>query len=191
MKHGRLVVVMVAVGVALFGMVCVAQELEPPLKWEGEGEATFISPDGTTDIEFEMKIDVDADGYVSGEASTDEGDVEIERLYYSESVEFERPELEARKIVLVLRMETSDTPSVLILVGQVVNDKLCYGEIRARSLDAEGVKNSLSIGNKMAELIDYGSLPYSLRKVFNASVPLGCFQMTGGFVEEEKETEEK
>jgi hypothetical protein len=173
---------MAVAGLTLFGMVALAAEPEPPLTWKGKGEATFVSEGGTRDLKFDLTLNVDKDGNVSGETSTEDGSAKIERLYYSESVKAEMPRLESRKMILVLSLKT-DTPTLIIMNGQALSNTFCYGELRAGRMSAEGLKESLAIGNKEATLMEGGTLPSGVQKALQKCSPIGCYQITGKYVD--------
>jgi len=184
MKRNRWMAAMTVLGVILLGTIGMAQDPEPPLTWKGKGQATLISEEGTRDIEFDLRIHVGEDGIVSGEVSTEDGNAQLERLYYGEKVKFDFPGLESRRLVLVLSLRDSDNPSVIIMNGQALADRFGYGELRARRLSAEGLKEALDLGNKEPTLLEEGALPEGVRKALEESAPMGCFKMTGGFVDE-------
>ncbi len=186
MKHIVRAVGLAVVGVMLLGTAGAAQDPEPPLKWKGSGVSSFISKDGTNDISFDIEINIDADGMVSGKAWTEDGNAPIKQLYYGEKVEFEFPELGARKIILVLIIEEdSDEPSVVIMNGRVLVDRFCYGEVLIRRLSTEDLEEALDIGNNLATPIDENALPEGLKKALSLCIPLGCFKMSGTVVPQE------
>jgi hypothetical protein len=167
-----------AVGILLLTGVTYAQEPDVPMTWKGEGEATFISSDGEREIEFDLEFHVDSEGYVTGETSTDEGGTDLERLYYGDPVDAEYPALDSRKLILVLSIE-SDTPILIIMNGQVLNDKYFYGELRLARQNADGMEDALDIGNKMATSIYADSLPSGLKMALKNSAPMGYFEVIG------------
>jgi len=175
---------MVAMGVILFGGTSFAQEPEVPLTWKGEGEATFISGDGEREIEFDLDFHVDSEGYVKGKTTTDEGGTDLERMYYGDPEEAEYPALDSRKLILVLSID-ADTPILVIMNGQVLDDKYFYGELRLARQNAEGMEEALDLGNKMATSIYPDSLPSGLKKALKNSAPMGYFEVKGKKVTEE------
>ena len=151
-----------------------------PLTWKGKGVSSFISRDGTEEIQFNIRIHIDVDGIVEGEAYTDDGSASIAQLYYGEKVSFELPEFDARKLILVLVInEDSDNPSLIIMNGRMLVDRFCYGEIFVKRYE-EG--EGLDIDNNFATPIDEEYLPSEIRRALKDSLPIGCFQMTGDFV---------
>ncbi len=170
---------MLAVGVILLAGASFAQEPEVPLTWEGEGEVDFISSDGGGEIDFDLEFHVDEEGLVEGSTSTDSGSSELERLYYGDPVDADYPALDSRKLILVLSIDSADTPLLVIMDGRLLGDKYFYGEVRLAEKNKEGMKDALDLGNKMATPIYEGSLPSGLKKAMKNSVPMGHFEVEG------------
>ena len=186
MKTHTIGAVALAVGILLVGGVSFGQEAEVPLTWEGDGEATIIGRDGQEEIKFDLKFHIDEDGVVSGSTSTGDGAAEIERFYYGDPVKSESPALDSRKLILALSIESSDTPILVIMNGQVLGEKYFYGEIRLTRLNAEGMKEGLNIGNKTATSLSAEGFPSGVKKALEKSVPMGYFEVQGKRAAESK-----
>ena len=183
MKQYARAIGMAVAGIMLLGMVCMAQAPEPPFTWKGEGLASFIGEEGTTDLEFNVKINIDVDGAVTGETSTDEGSSPIKQLYYGEQVGFDFPPIEARRLTLVIMIgDDSDQPGLVIMSGHILVDKFWFGELFFKPFEAGGsIEKGLDIGNNIATAIDQEYLPQGLNNALNKCIPIGCFKVTGGF----------
>lgn len=180
----------IAVAVAVLfaaGLTCLAQDPEPPLTWKGEGVASMISSEeGVRDLNFNVRLHIDAAGMVKGEVYTDEGSASIERFYYGERVTFGSSELVAQRIVIVIMIgKTSDDPTLVIMDGRSLADQFCYGELLVKRYEKDGdIEKGLDIGNKTAEEVYESYMPTGLKNALKKSTPWGCFQMSGKFVTE-------
>ncbi|MCA9446600.1 MAG: hypothetical protein KC931_05760, partial [Candidatus Omnitrophica bacterium] len=134
----------------LFAGACFAQEPEVPLTWKGAGEANFISSNGEQEIEFDLEFHVDEDGMVTGKTTNDEGSTELEKFYYGNEVDGEYPVMDSRRLIIVLRLKSSDMPLLVIMNGTVLGDKYFYGELRLASPNEDGMEEALDLGDKMA-----------------------------------------
>ena len=54
------------------GTPCMARDVEPPFTWEGKGVVSFISEEGTEEIDFQFELSVDEQGMIEGHTSNKE-----------------------------------------------------------------------------------------------------------------------
>lgn len=170
-----------AVAVMLTGAASVAQEPEVPLTWKGSGEANFYTVEGESEIDFDLEFHVDEDGMVTGKTSNEEGSTVLEKFYYGEEVSAKSPALKSRRLVLVLKLQGSE-PWLVILNGTVLGGKYYHGEVRLTTPDAEGIKEALNLGDKMAVEMAANSFPSGLKKAIDKSTPMGFFEVEGKLV---------
>lgn len=167
---------------ALAGASSMAQEPEVPLTWKGSGEANFYTMEGESEIDFDLEFHVDEEGMVTGKTSNEDGSTVLEKFYYGEEVSAKSPALKSRRLVLVLKLQSSDEPWLIILNGTVLGGKYFHGELRITSQDAEGMKDALNLGDKMAVEMASNSLPSGLKKAIDKSAPMGFFEVEGKIV---------
>lgn len=159
-------------------MIGIAQDVDVPLTWSGKGKAKLLMDGEMKEASFQAKIDVDADGYVSGKLSNGDDGLKVVRLYY----EYNKDGM--RKLILILRDESYDDPKLIILEGRVMKDTFFYGEIFFKPFDKEGkIEKGLDLENNIAVEIYEKYLPKSLEEAMNACKPIGCFVIEGGYEE--------
>ena len=184
MKHFTRAAGMAVVGIMLLPAVCMAQE--PPFTWEGKGVSTFVGEYGMEELEFAIKIHINEAGEVKGEASSDEGGADIERLYYSAEKDYEWGDFSTRRVIVVMILDkASDSPTLIVMDGRTLSDKFYYGETLIRKYEAGGeLAKALEIGDKTAAEIYEDYIPSGIKTARKECVPIGCFKMTGKFVNE-------
>ncbi len=179
MKSNVSFCIWVVFGVFFCSMAGMAQEVEPPLTWEGKGGAIVMPRNEIVKEEFQLKIHIDTDGWVTGKAYSEEGEAKIEKLYYSEKTN------NLRKLILVLTLIEDDEQMFFLFDGRMIRDQLLYGEIFAKPFEKEGeVEKALNIGDKTATQIWEEYIPESLKNAKAACRPVGTFAVTGDYTKE-------
>jgi len=159
------------------GLTVSAQDVELPLAWQGKGNAVLLSEDGIVEFEIQGAIKVDADGWVSGEFSADEGKAVIKRFYYETAVDG------ARNLVIVLLEQNKENPLLLVLKSRILKDRLLYGEVYVKPYEKEGdIEKGLNLGDNAAQEIYSDYVPPSLTKALKVCKPIGGFALKGSFV---------
>ena len=60
---------------------CLAQNVEPPFSWKGEGIGGIISEEGLNEVEFNFEISVDINGAISGGTSNEDGTTSLKHVF--------------------------------------------------------------------------------------------------------------
>ena len=167
--------VLVFVAAVMAGTPCMAQDVEPPFTWEGEGAASLISEGGIEEINFEFELSVDEQGMVLGKTTNEDGTLEIEHVFYGETKEYELPGFYTRNIVIVFMLdESGSNPMLSILNGRVLVDKFLYGEVLlTRYEPGSETAKVLGVGDPEATLIYGDELPNMLKSVLKRCLPIG------------------
>ena len=190
MKHSTKTLVLAFVAFVITAMPCMAQEVEPPFTWAGEGSASFISQDGIQEIDFDFELSIDEQGRFKGQTSSDEGSSQIKHVFYSEKKEHGFPGFFSRKIVIVFMLnEYGDNPLLCVLNGRILVDKFLYGEELLTMYEEDSdIARALGVGNNEATLIeaDEDELPSNLKSAMNKCLPFGVVKIEGDFKEQEK-----
>ena len=186
MKHATQTLVVAFVAAVLMGMPCLAQDVEPPFTWEGEGQAWFINEYGTGEIDFQFELSIDAQGRVEGQTSSEDGTSKIEHVFYTEKKQYELPGFFARNIVIVLMFdEYGSNPMLGILNGRLLGDTFLYGEVMLARYEAgSDTAKALGVGDPEATLMDNDELPYGLRAAFRNCLPIGMVKIEGDYRKE-------
>ncbi len=187
MRHSTRTLVAMFVVAVMMGAPCLAQDVEPPFTWAGEGQASFISQGGIEDIEFEIEMSVDAQGKVQGQTSNEDGVSRIQHLFSSAKREFDFGGIYSRDVVIVLLFnEYSDSPMLSILNGRLLLDKFFYGEVMlGRYEEGSDLAKALGVGDPYATWTEEGALPYELRSALRECLPIGVVQIQGDYKEQE------
>ena len=136
MRHSTQTLVVAFVATVMMGLPCLAQDVELPLAWEGEGEGVFIGQYGTEEMEFEFEMSVDEQGIVDGQTSSDDWTSKIKHLFYSEKKEYDFPGFFSRNLVIVFMInEDGGSPMLTVLNGRLLGDNFLYGEVVLRWRD--------------------------------------------------------
>ena len=183
MRHLTETLVVVFVAAVMMGVPCMAQDVEPPFTWEGEGVASVISEGGIEEIEFEFELSVDEQGMIGGKTSNEDGSSKIQHLFYTEKKYYDVPGLFTRNIVIVLMFnEYGGTPMVGVLNGRILGDRFLYGELMVTSYEqGSDTARALGIGDSEATLMEDGDLPYRLKSALEKCVPIGVVKIEGDY----------
>ncbi|MHC4204986.1 MAG: 3-keto-disaccharide hydrolase [Planctomycetota bacterium] len=183
MKHLTKKLVLAFVAAVIMSMPCMAQDVEPPFTWEGQGSGTFISEYGTEEADLQFELSIDEQGMFEGQTSTDDGAAKIQHVFYTEKKEYEFPGFFSRKLVVVMLInEYGGNPMLSVLNGRVLLDKFLYGEVLlTRYEEGSDVAKALGVGNPVATLMEDGELPYSLKSALKQCLPFGTVKIEGDF----------
>ena len=183
MTHSTKQLVLVFIAVVMMGMPSIAQDVEPPFTWEGEGSGSFISQYGTEEADLQFVLSIDEQGMFEGQTSTDDGSAKIQHVFYTEKKEYEFPGFFSRKLVVVMIInEYGDSPMLSILNGRVLVDKFLYGEVMlTRYEEGSDTAKALGVGNPVVTLMEDDELPYSLKSALKKCLPFGVAQIKGDF----------
>ncbi|MHC4166697.1 MAG: hypothetical protein ACYSWQ_07055 [Planctomycetota bacterium] len=164
MKHSRKKFVLAFVATVMMGMPCVAQDVQPPFTWEGEGSGSLLSEGGIEDISFRFELSIDEQGMFKGQASNEEGISRIMHVFCTEPKQYDFPSFFSRKLVVVFLInEYGDNPMLSILNGHVAVDKFIFGEVMLTGYEqGSDTAKALGVGNPEVTLMEDDELPYSL-----------------------------
>ena len=187
MRHATQTLVVALVVAVMTGMPCLAQDVEPPFVWKGEGDAAFISQYGTEQIDFEFEVSVDQQGMFEGQTSNEDGVSKIKHLFYSEKKQYDYPGFFTRNIVIVLLLnEYGNDPMLSILNGRLLMDKFFYGEVMLARYEAGGdIAKALGVGDPVATLVEADELPYEVKSALRKCLPFGTAKIEGDYQEAE------
>jgi len=179
--------VLVFVAAVMTGMPCMAQDVEPPFTWEGEGAASLISEGGIEEINFEFELSVDEQGIVLGKTTNKGGTLKIEHVFYAETKEYELPGFYTRNIVIVFMLnESGSNPMLSVLNGRVLVDKFLYGEVLlTRYEPGSDMAGTLGVGDPEATLIYGDELPNMLKSALKKCLPIGVAKIRGDYRKEQ------
>jgi hypothetical protein len=183
MRHVTKERVLVCAIVAMMGLPCLAQDVEPPFTWEGKGTASLIEEGGINDIDFKFELSVDEMGMFKGQTSSDDGTARIVHVFSSEKKEYSLGGLFSRNIVIVqIFNEYGDNPMLSILNARVLNDRFIYGELLLTSYESGSSKaRTLGVGNSEVTLMEGDELPWNLKSTLGDCIPVGVVKIEGNY----------
>jgi hypothetical protein len=160
-----------------------AQDVEPPFTWEGQGSGTFIGEYGTEDTDLKFELSVDEQGMFKGQASSDDGISKIQHVFYAEKKEYDFPGFFSRNLVIVMMInEYGDNPMLSVLNGRILIDKFLYGEVMlTRYEQGSDMVRALGVGNPEATLMEDDELPDSLKSALKKCFPFGVVKIEGDY----------
>ncbi|MGC9328038.1 MAG: hypothetical protein ACP5I1_10425, partial [Candidatus Hinthialibacter sp.] len=127
-------------------------------------------------VDLELTIKVDTDGWVTGKAATDDAEFAIKRFYYEAEMDG------SRKVVVAFLDDSTRNPSLFILAGRVLHGKLFYAEIFHKEYNKEGeVEKALYLGDNTAQELYPDYYPQSLKKALSACKPIGGMGLVGDY----------
>jgi len=187
MTHSTKKLVLAFIGAAMIAMPCMAQDVEPPFTWEGEGTGSFISEGGIEELDFQFELSVDEKGMVKGQTSSENGIARIKHVFYTEPKQYEFPGFFTRNIVIVFMLnENGDTPMLSILNGRMLVDRFLYGEVMLTRYEAgSDTAEALGVGDPEATLMEGDELPYRLKSALKKCFPFGVVKIEGDYKEQE------
>ena len=191
MTHSTKKIVLVFVAAAMMVMPCMAQEVDPPFTWEGNGSGWFIGEGGIEKFDLQLELAVDEQGMVKGQTSSENGNAKIKHLFYTEPKQYDFPGFFTRKIVIVFMLnEYGDNPMLSILNGRLLVDKFLYGEVMLTRYEAGSDRaKALGIGDPEATLMEPDELPNSLKTVLKKCFPFGTVKIEGDYKQQETSAE--
>jgi len=187
MTHSTKKLVLACVAAVMMGMPCMAQDVEPPFTWEGEGAGSFISEGGIEGLDFQFELSVDEQGMVKGQTSSENGAARIKHVFYTEKKQYDWPGFFTRNIVIVFMLnENGDNPMLSILNGRLLLDKFLYGEVMLTRYEAgSDMAEALGVGNPEATLMEGDELPYRLKSALKKCFPFGTVKIEGDYKQQE------
>ena len=161
---------------------CIAQGVEPPFTWGGEGTASLVSEDGINEIDFQFELSVDEQGMFEGQTSREDGASRIKHVFYADEARHEFG-MFSRKVVIVLIInEYGDDPILSILNGRLLVDRFFHGEVLlARYEEGGDTARALGVGSPEATYMQDGELPGKVKSVLKECLPVGTVQIKGGY----------
>ena len=187
MLHANKTLVLALVAAVMTAVPCMAQDVQPPFTWQGQGTGSFIGESGIEDVDFQFELSIDEQGIVSGKTSNDDGTSEIKHVFSSEKKEYDWPGFFSRKIVIVLMFdEYGSNPMLGVLNGRILVDKFIYGEMMLTGYEAgSDTAKALGVGNSEATLIEGDELPSELTAVLKKCFPIGTVKIVGDYKKDE------
>jgi len=175
--------VLAFVAAVMMGMPCMAQDVEPPFTWEGEGSGSFISEYGIEEADLQFELSIDEQGMFEGQTSTDDGDAQIQHVFYTEAKQYDFLGFFSRNLVIVMMInEYGDNPMLSVLNGRVLLDKFLYGEVMLTRYEEDSdTAKALGVGNPVATLMEDDELPGSLKSALKKCIPFGVVKIEGDF----------
>jgi hypothetical protein len=183
MTHLTKKLVLTFVAAVMMGVLCMAQDVEPPFTWEGEGSGSFISEYGTEEADLQFVLSIDEQGMFEGQTSTDDGTAKIQHVFYTEKKQYEFPGFFSRKLVVVMLInEYGSNPMLSVLNGRVLVDRFLYGEVMlTRYEQGSDIAKALGVGNSVATLMEDDELPGSLKSALKKCLPFGVVKIEGDY----------
>ncbi len=183
MTHSTKKLVLAFVAAVMMGMPCMAQDVEPPFTWEGEGSGSFISEYGIEEADLQFELSIDEQGMFEGQTSTDDGTAKIQHVFYTETKQYDFPGFFSRNLVIVMMInEYGDNPMLSVLNGRVLLDKFLYGEVMlTRYEEGSDTAKALGVGNPVATLMEDDELPGSLKSALKKCIPFGVVKIEGDY----------
>jgi len=183
MTHSTKKLVLAFVAAVMMGMPCMAQDVEPPFTWEGEGSGSFISEYGIEEADLQFELSIDEQGMFEGQTSTDDGDAQIQHVFYTEAKQYDFLGFFSRNLVIVMMInEYGDNPMLSVLNGRVLLDKFLYGEVMLTRYEEDSdTAKALGVGNPVATLMEDDELPGSLKSALKKCIPFGVVKIEGDF----------
>ena len=183
MTHSTKKLVLAFIAAVMVSTPCMAQDVEPPFTWEGQGSGSFISEYGTEEADLQFVLSIDEQGMFEGQTSTDDGSAKIQHVFYTEAKQYEFPGFFSRKLVVVMLInEYGGNPMLSVLNGRVLLDKFLYGEVMlTRYEEGSDTAKALGVGNPYATLMEDGELPYSLKSALKKCLPFGTVKIEGDY----------
>jgi len=183
MTHLTKKLVLAFVAAVMMATPCMAQDVEPPFTWEGEGSGSFISQGGIEELDFQFELSVDEQGMFKGQTSSENGDARIMHVFYADIKQYDFPSFFSRNIVIVFMLnEYGDTPMLSILNGRVLLDRFLYGEVLLTQYEqGSDTARALGVGNPVATLMEDDELPYSLKSALKKCLPFGVVKIEGDY----------
>ncbi len=171
------------VAAVMMGMPCLAQEVEPPFTWAGEGTAAIVSEDGIEEIDFQFELSIDEQGMFEGQTSNESGPSRIRHVFYGDQEHYDFGGLFSRKVVLVILInEYGDNPMLGILNGRLLVDEFFYGEVLLARYEAGSTTaGALGVGDPEATYLPDAELSWELRSALKRCLPVGTVRIEGGF----------
>ena len=182
MKHtSRALVAALIMGV-MTAVSCLAQDMEPPFTWEGEGTASLVGEDGISEIEFQFELSIDEQGMFEGQTSNESGTSRIKHVFYADQEQHEFG-VSSRKVTIVVMInEYGDSPVLSILNGRLLVDRFFYGEVMLARYEAgSDTAKALGVGKPEATYMPDGELPWNVKSALKDCLPLGTVQIRGGY----------
>jgi hypothetical protein len=155
-------------------LISAEAEVELPFNWKGLGEATILTYNGLETLQFNLEINIDQQGNVSGSTFTAEGGLPIERLFFG-------PEKEGvRDAIIITVLHENENPTLFILKGRALYYQLYFAEVLTKKYEKNGaIELALELGNRRAVGFS-GELPESLKNAIHASQTIGCVRIIVG-----------
>jgi len=182
MNHWTRTLVATLIAAVMMGIPCLAQNVEPPFTWEGDGTASLVSEGGINDLDFKFTLSVDEQGMLEGQTSNEDGTSRIKHVFYADEAQHEFGVF-SRKVVIVLMInEYGSDPILSILNGRLLVDKFFYGEVLLARYEAgSNTAKTLGVGSPEATYMQDGELPWNVKSVLKECLPLGSVQIEGGY----------
>jgi hypothetical protein len=161
-----------------------AQDVEPPFTWKGEGLTSWFSSGGISKDKIKLEISVDEQGMVDGRLHTEGKIRPIKHLFYSEMKQYGF--MDARNLVIVfLRIVENNMPVLSIFNGRIVDDRFIYGEVLFIQCKWDSdTARVLGLDDSEATLMEGDELPEKLKAVLKKGVPCGTTVVEGGYVKQ-------
>lgn len=189
MRQWTRTLVITVIAALIIGVSCLAQSVEPPFAWEGEGKASLISEDGITEIQFDFELSVDEQGVFEGQTSNEDGASRVKHVFYADEEHHEFGVF-SRKVALVLAVnEYGNDPILSILNGRLLVGRFFYGEVLfARYEAGSDTAKALGVGRSEATYMPDGELPWSVKSVLKECLPVGTVQIEGRYNQQTSDT---
>ncbi len=189
MKCSTQTLVVALVVAVMTGMPCLAQEVEPPFRWKGEGAASLISENGIEDLGFQFELSIDEQGMFGGQTRNEDGSSKVKHVFYADQEQHEFG-IVSRKVVLVLLInEYGNDPMLCVLDGRLLVEKFFYGEVMLARYEAgSDTAQALGVGQPVATFMEGGELPWKAKSELKKCLPIGTVKIEGDYQQEEAGT---
>jgi hypothetical protein len=183
MKHTIKKFVLILVVAKMISVPCIAQDVEPPFTWKGEGTTSWFNSAGISKDNIKFELSVDEEGMIDGRLHTKGKAKAIKHIFYTEMKKYGF--LHARNLVLVfLRVVENNTPVLSIFNGRIVEDRFIYGEVLLIQCKWDSdTARVLGLDEAKATLMEGDDLPDKLKAVLKKGVPCGTTVIEGNYVD--------
>jgi hypothetical protein len=183
MKHAIKASVLTLIAAVMISSPCIAQDVEPPFIWKGEGTTSWFSSSGISKANIKFELSVDKQGMVDGGLHTGDKIRPIKHIFYTEMKKY--GPLEARNLVIVfLRVVENNVPVLSIFNGRIVDDRFIYGEVLLIQCKWDSdTARVLGLDAAKATLMEGDDLPDKLQAVLKKGVPCGATVIEGDYAD--------
>lgn len=161
---------------SMVSMPVLAQDVQLPLTWEGDGITWYMDDNGVNEVKFDFSMYIAENGEVSGTSTVDEETAVLKKMYYGV------PKDGVRTLILVMYHEMGSDEYLYIMNGKIISGKLFYGDAMMMGYDEDSsVVKALNLNNSIATEVYDTYMPSSLKNALDEATLTGSFMIKGTF----------